>query len=151
VPAELSHQQLKFWQHYGVTDDLDPGPTPTFEPAELRLTVSGGNADAHLLSLRDWLVCEDELRGQLKLLAASPQPGHMGTIFDVLTVALGSGSAGAVLARSLSTWLVQRRADVKVTAVATDGSRIEVDVKRAADPARVIAEVNTLLLRGREQ
>lgn len=62
-------------------------------------------------------------------------------------VSLGSDGAGAVPARSLTTWLVQRRADVKVTVQAPSGSRVEVDFKRASDPEQVIAEVRTSGLR----
>ncbi|MEV0785460.1 hypothetical protein AB0I52_21315 [Streptomyces sp. NPDC050423] len=114
-------------------------------PTELRLTVSGTEALEHLRALREWLTLEEALRGRLTLHGEAPEPGHMGTSMDVLMVALGSGGAGAVLARSLTTWLVQRRSDVKVTVQAPNGGHVEVDVKRAADPARVIAEVHTLL------
>ncbi|MEU3777368.1 hypothetical protein AB0F11_30030 [Streptomyces sp. NPDC032472] len=45
---------------------------------------------------------------------------------------LSSGSAGAVLVRSLTTWLTQRRADVKVTVTAAGGRRVSVDVRRTS-------------------
>ncbi|MER6274392.1 hypothetical protein ACFY0B_44105 [Streptomyces sp. NPDC001797] len=112
---------------------------------ELELTVSGDDAETHLLALRDWLTLEDVLRGCLELRGSAPESGHMGAALDVVAVALGSGGAGAVLARSLSTWLIQRRADVKVSVVAADGRRVEVDVRRAADPEHVIGEVVALL------
>lgn len=115
------------------------------ETPELELTVSGDDAETHLLALRDWLTLEDALRGCLELRGSAPESGHMGVALDVVAVALGSGGAGAVLARSLSTWLIQRRADVKVSVVAADGRRVEVDVRRAADPEHVIGEVVALL------
>ncbi|MGW7386737.1 effector-associated constant component EACC1 [Streptomyces sp. NPDC054794] len=60
--------------------------------------------------LRDWLAAEEALRGRVELLARTPQPGQMGAALDVL-------------ARSLSTWLVQRRADVTVHMSRGDGGR----------------------------
>jgi hypothetical protein len=115
--------------------------------SELRLTVAGEASQEHLRGLRDWLAHEEALRGRLELRGDAPSPGHMGAALDVLVVALGSGGAGAVLARSVTTWLVQRRVDVKVTVKSPDGGHLEVDVKRAADPERVIAELHTLLAR----
>lgn len=119
--------------------------TEAYASPELRVAVSGDDAETHLLALRDWLDQEDALRGQLDLVRHLPEPGHMGAGFDVLVVALGSGGAGAVLARSVSTWLIQRRADVKITMTARDGRRVEVNVVRAADPVRIIGEVAALL------
>lgn len=69
----------------------------------------------------------------------------MGGAVEVLTVALGSGGVGAVLVRSLCTWLVQRRADVTVTITVPGGHRVRVDVKRAGNPGAVIREVGVLL------
>lgn len=109
---------------------------------ELRLAVT--DSDTHLLPLRDWLAAEDPLRGRVSLLRPSPAPGHMGALADVLAVALSSGSAGAVLARSLTTWLTQRRADVKVTITAVGGRQVSVDVRRARDVEAVIREINAL-------
>lgn len=105
---------------------------------------------AHLFALRDWLAAEDPLRGRVIPLAMAPQQGQMGGAVEVLTVALGSGGAATVLARSLCTWLTHRRADVTITITATDGQRIRVDVKRAGDPESVIREVGALLGRDPE-
>lgn len=113
----------------------------------MRLTVAGEASQEHLRGLRDWLAHEEALRGRLELHGDAPRPGHMGAALDVLVVALGSGGAGAVLARSLATWLIQRRVDIKVTVKSPDGGHLEVDVKRAADPERVITELHTLLAR----
>ncbi|MFB6814179.1 hypothetical protein ACFCV8_06505 [Streptomyces sp. NPDC056347] len=109
------------------------------------LTVSGEDDQVHLRSLRDWLTREDLFRGRLSLQGEAPRPGQMGAAVEVLMVAVGSGGAATVLARSVTTWLTQRRADVKVTVQTPGGSRIVVDVKRAADPERVIAKTRALL------
>ncbi|MFG2129296.1 hypothetical protein ACGFNV_16055 [Streptomyces sp. NPDC048751] len=119
----------------------------------LRVRVSaepGVEAEKHLVSLRDWLAAEEALRGRVELLARTPHPGQMGAALDVLAVALGSGGAGAVLARSLSTWLVQRRADVTVHVSRGDGREITVEVRRTSDPQAVIGAVGQLLEGGEE-
>lgn len=74
----------------------------------------------------------------------------MGGVVEVLTVALGSGGAGVVLVRALCTWLVQRRADVAVTITAPDGTQVQVDAKRAAEPEAIIREAGVLAGRGDE-
>ncbi|MEU5598838.1 hypothetical protein [Streptomyces sp. NPDC020298] len=110
----------------------------------LRVRVSaepGVEAETHLVALRDWLAAEDTLRGRLELLAHTPQPGQMGAALEVLAVALGSGGAGAVLAQSLSTWLLQRRADVTVRPSRGDGQEVTVEVRRTSDPQAVLGAV----------
>ncbi|GAA2165045.1 effector-associated constant component EACC1 [Actinomadura napierensis] len=80
------------------------------------LRVSVADDPDALQSLFDWLRREDEFRGRLLLEpSGGGVGGEMGGLLDVLTIALGSGGAGAVLARSLSTWLTNRHANVKVT------------------------------------
>ncbi len=68
----------------------------------------------------------------------------MGGAGEALVVAVGSGGMGAVLAGALSTWISQRRSDVKLTVTREDGRTIELDAKRV-DPRVVIQEVRRLL------
>lgn len=75
--------------------------------------------------LWDWLRHERELTGRVTLIPQAPGPTDLGGIVDVLTVALGSGGAAAVLAQSLSVWLKTRRSDVSVT-VTTDKGTVTV-------------------------
>ncbi|MFD5831917.1 hypothetical protein ACFWGZ_41205, partial [Lentzea sp. NPDC060358] len=71
-------------------------------PAPLMLTVSGEDDQVHLRSLRDWLTREDLFRGRLSLRGEAPRPGQMGAAVEVLMVAVGSGGAATVLARSVT-------------------------------------------------
>ncbi|GHE98970.1 hypothetical protein GCM10014715_63950 [Streptomyces spiralis] len=116
----------------------------------LRITVA--DAPDALQSLYDWLRLEDEFRGRLRLAPSAPGTGgEMGGLLDVLTIALGSGGAGAVLARSLSTWLTHRHADVKVTVKGPDGRSVEVDAHLVrGDVPGLIREI-TRLVDGTEQ
>lgn len=108
------------------------------------LSISADD-DEVLRSLLDWLRHEDTLRGGVRPVQAPVQPGQMGGVLDTLTVALGSGGAGAVLATSVSTWLRQRHTDITLTLVAEDGRRIELDARRLRDPAVLLREVERLL------
>ncbi|MEU5088962.1 hypothetical protein [Streptomyces sp. NPDC021356] len=126
----------------------DSGSESSSGQDTLVIRVSAGpgvGAESSLVSLRDWLAAEETLRGRVELRVQAPKPGQMGSAFDVLAVALGSGGAGAVLARSLSTWLVQRRADVTVRLSRQDGREVTVEVQRARDPQAVIQAVSRLL------
>ncbi|MFI0486845.1 hypothetical protein [Actinomadura sp. 9N215] len=108
---------------------------------DLQVVVEGAEAATHTVGLCDWLGLEDELRGRVRPQRRAPKPGEMGASVELLTVAVGSGGAVVVLLQSVCTWLTSRGADVKVTVSADDGRRIEVDVRRAADPAAVLREV----------
>lgn len=68
----------------------------------------------------------------------------MGGVVDVLTVAFGSGGVGAVLAGSLSTWLVNRRADIKLTVTGRGGDKLELDARRVRDVAEVLRDMERL-------
>lgn len=109
-----------------------------------RLRITSDEPD-ELRSLLEWLRREDELRGRVSLEGAvDPSGEQMGGVLDVLTVALGSGGAAAVLAGSLSTWFTQRSSDVKVTVVGPDGRRIEVDARRVRDVPDLMRDVERL-------
>jgi hypothetical protein len=45
------------------------------------------------------------------------------------------------LARSLSTWLVQRRSDLTVTVTGPDGRQVSVSSRRVADPEKLLRTV----------
>lgn len=113
-------------------------------PNVLALAVHGAEAEQHMRLLYDWLALEDELRGRLRLCYRPVAEGEMGGVLDVLTVTLGAGGAGALIARSVSTWLSQRRADITVTVKAPDGREVTIDVQRIQDPLAIIREVERL-------
>jgi hypothetical protein len=113
-------------------------------PMATRLRISVGGAAHELRSLHDWLRRVDELRGRVEPVRAPVGPGEMGGAGEALVVAVGSGGMGAVLAGALSTWISQRRSDVKLTVTREDGRTIELDAKRV-DPRAVIEEVRRLL------
>ena len=108
---------------------------------DAHIRVIGGDAVVEFASLWEWLRSEPDLRGCVRVAPALPGEAEMGAVVDVLTVALGSGGAGAVLASSLNTWLRQRRSDVTIT-VSTPGRRtVQLEARQAADPLPLLREV----------
>jgi hypothetical protein len=67
------------------------------------IQISRGDDVTEFVALREWLHGERALTGLVR--AARRQPGEteLGAALDLLTVALGSGGAGVVLAKSLVT------------------------------------------------
>ena len=61
---------------------------------EITVTVTGSGDARDLGSLRDWLRDEPELRGRVRLAVQPPDPGAMGGLSDLLTVAVGPPCAG---------------------------------------------------------
>ncbi|MEU9123441.1 hypothetical protein AB0C96_26825 [Streptomyces sp. NPDC048506] len=94
------------------------------------LRIRTDNGADELRSLLAWLQGDDALRGRVRLEHAPIGSDEMGGLVDALTVALGSGGIGAALASSLTTWISQRRSDVKFTVTTRNGQSIEVDAKR---------------------
>jgi hypothetical protein len=110
----------------------------------------------YLRSLAEWLNSEDSLRGRVRAVRPAPEAGRMGAAVELLSVALGSGGAGAVLVRSMSAWLTQRRSEVSVSEVSVslkdaDGREFQFSAKSAKqDPSEVFREASNLftVLRG---
>jgi len=113
--------------------------------SELHFAIDGDNADRYFQSLYSWLANENDFRGQVNARQQPIRPGEMGGVIDVLVVALGSGGAGAVLARSVTTWLTQTRADITLTIKSREGTQIKIDVNRAKDAEGVIREIGELI------
>jgi Effector Associated Constant Component 1 len=98
-----------------------------------------------LPSLADWLNSEDVLRGRIRPVRPAPEQGKMGAAIELLSVALGSGGAGAVLVRSISTWLAQRHSEVSVSLKDDDGREFRFSSKSPKqDPSEVFREASVL-------
>lgn len=99
----------------------------------------------YVSSLAAWLADNETLRGQVRPQARAPEPGQLGAVVDVLTVALGSGGVVAALVQSLCTWLRHRRPEVTITVQGADGRTLRIDFQRAHDPEWVIRAAASLL------
>ena len=101
-----------------------------------------GSEDARdLPDLFAWLRREDELRGKVRLQSRPLAPGEMGTLTELIAVAIGSGGAASVLAGSLSTWLAQRKSDITLKVTGRDGRIVELKARRVAEADRLLREV----------
>lgn len=89
---------------------------------EAEIRISQGEAVAEFVSLRDWLRGERGLAGAVRAVPHQPTETELGAAFELLAVTLGSGGAGATLARSLTIWLRTRRPGVKITVTSQSGS-----------------------------
>ncbi len=96
--------------------------------------------------LLDWLSGDEGLRGRAHLQDRPVREGDMGAVSEVVTVALGSGATVGIvasLARSLTTWLTNRRSDVTVTVTRPGGDSVEFSGKRV-DAADVLRRIQDL-------
>jgi hypothetical protein len=109
---------------------------------QAQIRVDGDSSPEELRNLTAWLKAEDDLRGRVALTGAPPAPGEMGSLADVVTVALSSGGAITVLAGSVAVWLRQRRSDItiEITAAGT-GRSVKISADRVADAEGLIRSV----------
>lgn len=105
--------------------------------AKVRIADGG---DGELAALYEWLQGEDELRGRIRAVRGPIGETELGPATELLTVALGAGGAGTVLASSLKTWLLTRRTTAKIV-VESDGRSVTVDVQSAGDVARLVEQI----------
>ncbi len=98
---------------------------------EVRIACVGGDRAAGVESLSDWLRGEPELAGRLHVTGPMPGEGELGSLADVLVVAVGSGGTLSVLVTSLKAWLAQpRRSDVRIRVQRDGGETVEIDANR---------------------
>lgn len=105
--------------------------------AQIRIT---GGDDEDLRALARWLGEERELRGEVRHVAAPIGDTELGAITDLLTVAVGTGGAGTVLAQALVTWLRTRRTKAKIT-VECGGRTVTLDLETTADVLPLLRQV----------
>ncbi|SFY49741.1 effector-associated constant component EACC1 [Streptomyces sp. F-1] len=89
---------------------------------DVKVAVDGGRAADELRSLREWLVADPSLRGRVRLEAAPPAPGTLGSALETLSVALGPGGVATALASVLITWIRRRSGGVTLTVRRGDGA-----------------------------
>jgi hypothetical protein len=105
--------------------------------AQIRIV---GGADGELAALGEWLQGEDELRGRIRTVHGAIGETELGPVVELLTVALGAGGAGTVLASSLKTWLITRKTSAKI--IVKSGSRsVTLDIQTADKVAPLLEQV----------
>jgi hypothetical protein len=106
---------------------------------DAQIRISGG-AGGELADLDEWLGDEDELRGRVRHVRGLAGDTELGAVVELLSVALGAGGAGTVLASSLKTWLLIRKTTAKIT-VEHAGRSVTLDIQTAADVAPLLEQV----------
>ncbi|WP_219518201.1 effector-associated constant component EACC1 [Nonomuraea ceibae] len=102
---------------------------------EVRVVPTG-----ELVSLTRWLRSQRPLQGRIDPVGRPPGREELGGAVELLSIAVGSGGAGMVLARALTTWLTNRHADVSIT-LTTPERTVTVEAKRVGDALPLLQEV----------
>ncbi len=109
---------------------------------EAEIRISQGDAVAEFISLGEWLRGERALAGMVRAVPGQPAETELGGALELLAVALGSGGAGATLAKSLITWLQTRGSGVKITVTSRSGSvTLEASQVKESDVMPLLREV----------
>jgi Effector Associated Constant Component 1 len=95
------------------------------------IRVIGGDIEV-VQSLANWLASERELRGAVRTVRGPTGETQLGAVTEMITVALGSGGAGTVLASSLITWLKVRPTSARLR-IKTGDRLVELDIRTLGD------------------
>jgi hypothetical protein len=114
----------------GGDRDLD-APQGGRGPVDALIRVIDGDAEI-VESLAGWLASERELRGAVRTVSGPMKETQLGVATEMITVALGSGGAGTVLASSLVTWLKARTTAAKLTVKSGD-RLVELEIRTLKD------------------
>jgi hypothetical protein len=106
---------------------------------DAQIRIAGGTGE-DLSALAAWLTAEDGLRGRVRLVSSPISETELGSIPDLINVALGAGGAGTVLASSLITWLQSRRTTAKIT-VESAGRSISLDIKTVREVTPLLEQI----------
>ncbi|MCC3767597.1 hypothetical protein [Streptomyces sp. UNOC14_S4] len=98
---------------------------------DVRVQLADGDS-TDTAALWHWLSAERELRGRVSQVPSPIRETDLGSVTDLLTVAVGTGGAGTVLAGSLITWIRSRRTAAKIT-IEASGKRVTLDIATAQD------------------
>jgi hypothetical protein len=98
---------------------------------EVWLSVAENGNVSDLESLHDWLQQDSAFSGRVSFRAPQPSPTELGTLVDVLTVAVGTGGAVSILASSIKAWLtLPRRSDIRIRIHSQDGTEVDFSADR---------------------
>lgn len=103
------------------------------------IRVEGGSSD-EVAALGEWLQDENELRGRIRAVRSAIGETELGPVIELLTVALGAGGAGTVLASSLKTWLQTRRTTAKIS-VEAGGRSVTMDIQTLGDVGPLLEQI----------
>jgi hypothetical protein len=106
----------------------------------IEIKIESRDPATDLAELWEWLDGEPKLRALLHKTPRRMTESELGTVWDAISIAVGSGGVLTVLARSLSTWLKSRRGSVMMT-IKTPSREIKIDIQGTRDPLPAIQEL----------
>lgn len=106
---------------------------------DVRIKVEGGDVD-DIAALYAWLCDERELRRGVRMAGTAIGAEQLGSLPEVVSVAVGAGGAGTVLASSLITWLQSRRTVAKIT-VESGGRSVTLEIGTVQDIRPLLEQV----------
>lgn len=106
---------------------------------QVQISVANCTYD-EVVDLGKWLASEDELRGRVRTVHRPITGTELGSLAEVLSVALGAGGAGTVLISSLKTWLKTRRTAAKLTVEAA-GRTVTLDIQTVDDVTPLLEQI----------
>lgn len=105
--------------------------------AQIRVTDASGDG---LRELASWLSDDDDLRGRVKVVRGPIGETELGSLPELLTVALGAGGAGTALVAALRTWLLTRRTTARIT-VEAEGRSVSLDIQTVGDVTPLLEQI----------
>lgn len=113
----------------------------------MNLTIAvDAEREDELRSLDRELIDVEELRGLVRRQARPPRAGELGTLDEVLIVALGQGGAAGALSMALVAWLRRRVGSITVKLTKPDNSVLEVTAQHVRNlSADKLVELTTHL------
>lgn len=105
----------------------------------VEVLVAGGGDDA-LAALAAWLIDDDELHGRVQVVRGPVGDTQLGSLPELLTVALGAGGTGTALAASLRAWLSTRRTSARITVKTRDRS-VSLDIQTAGEVGPLLEQI----------
>jgi hypothetical protein len=106
---------------------------------EAQIWLTDGTSE-EIGALAEWLVGENQLRGRVRTDRGPVGDTELGFSTELLTVMLGTGGAGTVLASSLKTWLQTRRTKAKIT-VKSRGRSVTLDIETVDEVTPLLEEI----------
>ncbi|MEW1930336.1 hypothetical protein [Streptomyces sp. NPDC088360] len=111
---------------------------------KVSLRIVGGTGEEDARSLHDWLLLDRTVRSaaQMDLTSSSqPVPGQQGTVFDIVSLALGSGFNAAALGLSIASWRATRPQQPTVTVEHEDGTKVTITGASPQEAQRVVEQL----------
>jgi hypothetical protein len=106
---------------------------------DARIRIADDTGD-ELALLSEWLRGEDELRGRVKIVHGPVRDTELGSVPELLSVALGARGAGTVLASSLISWIQARQTTAKIT-VESAGYSVTLDIQTVGDAGPLLGQI----------